>query len=327
MSGIPDQRDDAADAESIEAQAAAWFRRRNFWTLREEDHTEFELWLAQSPTHEIAYWRLDGAWSRSARLSALQGPERVQHVASAGALLRIRNAVAAFLIVLALGTAAWTYFSEPRERTFQTALGGHRSLVFADGTKIELNTDTILRARLDGGRRSAELVQGEAYFKVRHNAKNPFVVTAAGQRIVDIGTEFAVRTDEGKVQISLVKGRARIEAGDGIEQRRPVELTPGDVAIASATSMSVLRKSVSELSNNIAWRRGLLVFKYTPLREAVAEINRYNSEKLVIADASVADRTIYGTIPTRGVQAFVRVTTGALGLHVERRGMDFVISR
>jgi len=225
-----------------------------------------------------------------------------------------------------LGAAGWTYFSEPGERTFQTPLGGRQILTFADGTEIELNTDTVLRARIDRVQRTAELVRGEAYFKVHHDAHNPFIVTAAGHRIIDLGTEFAIRTGDGKVRVSLIEGRARLEPVLGLDPSHSAILTPGDVATANATSVSIVRKAATELSNNSAWRRGLLVFKYTPLYEAVAEINRYNNEKLVIADASVANRTIYGTIPTQGVQAFVRVTRSALGLRVEKHGTEFVIS-
>jgi transmembrane sensor len=71
----------------------------------------------------------------------------------------------------------------------------------------------------------------------------------------------------------------------------------------------------------------LLIFKYTPLSEAVAEVNRYNTDKVVIAEAAVADRTIYGTVPTQNIDAFVRVAKNALGLHVAKRGNEYVISR
>jgi transmembrane sensor len=316
----------AADAEAVETQAVMWFRRRSFWEWREEDQADFDLWLAASPSHEIAYWRLEGAWSRSERLSALHKPERDTAPSRRSFLAFARNAVAVSAIASVIGAATWSYLFQPHESVFQTSLGGHRVLSFADGTEVDLNTNTVLRARIDNTHRRVELVSGEAYFKVHHDAKNPFVVMAAGHRVVDRGTAFAIRASKEEIRVSLLEGRARIEASGGLN-RRAVDLAPGDVATASATSLSVSRKSVVELSNDIAWRRGLLVFKYMPLYEAVAEINRYNDEKLVIADASIANRTIYGTIPTQGIQAFVRVTTGALGLHVEKRGTEFVISR
>ena len=52
----------------------------------------------------------------------------------------------------------------------------HRSAVaklvsFADGTRIELNTDTVLRARMTTSERTVWLDQGEAYFQVKHDSR------------------------------------------------------------------------------------------------------------------------------------------------------------
>jgi transmembrane sensor len=43
------------------------------------------------------------------------------------------------------------------------------------------------------------------------------------------------------------------------------------------------------------WMRGQLVFDHTPLREAVAEFNRYSAVKITVASAQV------GAIPVGGI--------------------------
>ena len=81
------------------------------------------------------------------------------------------------------------------------------------------------------------------------------------------------------------------------------------------------------IAGELGWRKGLLVFRYTPLVEAAAEFNRYNSQKLVVADPAVARLTIYGTFPVNDVAAFARVARNALGLRVEYHGDEIVILR
>jgi transmembrane sensor len=326
VSGNLERNMTLSGAEDVEAEAAVWFGRCNFWDWDEKDQTELDLWLAESPAHRIAYWRLACAWARTERLSALHRPTQVVDLPPRK-IPFLKHAVAGFVIATMLGAAGWNFFFGRSERTFETPLGGRQTVIFADGTQIELNTSTLLRVRIDGRYRSAELIRGEAYFKVHHDSRNPFVVVAAGHRVTDLGTEFIVRSDGEHIQVSLVEGRARFESRASSVQAHSAVLAAGDVATASPTSMSVVRKSAMELSNIFAWRRGLLVFKYAPLSEAVAELNRYNSEKLVIAAPSVGERTIYGTIPTHGVGAFVRVAREVLGLRVEKRGAEFVISR
>jgi ferric-dicitrate binding protein FerR (iron transport regulator) len=56
-------------------------------------------------------------------------------------------------------------------------------------------------------------------------------------------------------------------------------------------------------------------------------LNRYNQEKFIIADPNIARRKIDASIPTHGVQAFKRVVRDFLGLRVEDRGQEIIVSR
>ena len=73
--------------------------------------------------------------------------------------------------------------------------------------------------------------------------------------------------------------------------------------------------------------RGVLVFENATLADAARELNRYNTQKLVIADASVAKLTFDATIPTNGIQTFTRVAQQVFGLRIERRDGEVIVSR
>ena len=77
---------------------------------------------------------------------------------------------------------------------FSTEVGGHETVTFSDGTRIELNTNTVLRARMTTAQRTVWLDKGEAYFQVKHDPAHPLTVIA-GHRVTDLGTEFLVRDD------------------------------------------------------------------------------------------------------------------------------------
>ena len=62
--------------------------------------------------------------------------------------------------------------------------------------------------------------------------------------------------------------------------------------------MAITEKPVQEIANELAWRRGVLVFDNATLGDVVAEINRYNRQKLVISDADAAQLKIVGTFRT-----------------------------
>jgi transmembrane sensor len=86
-----------------------------------------------------------------------------------------------------------------------------------------------------------------------------------------------------------------------------------------------MKKPARELSNELGWRRGMLIFRHETLGEAAAEFNRYNTEKIVV-DPSVAHLEIRGTFHTVDIALFARMTEKALGLHTSRKGNEISIT-
>lgn len=322
------QQQIAIGAKELNDRATAWLERREFGDWDEGDQAELDVWLSQSQAHCAAFWRLEAAWDRTHRLVALRLPQSEQVAGPRKPFWRnvIRGA-AALAVIGALGLGGALYLARPQETTYSTPVGGREVIVLADGSQVELNTDTILRARIDANHRVVRLIQGEAYFEVTHDAKHPFSVVVADHRVTDLGTKFFVRNEADRVEVSLLDGRVRFDSASAQAQTPSKILMPGDVVVATANSMSVTKKPASQLMTNLAWRRGMLVFDNTPLADAVAELNRYGSRKLVIADEATGRIEIGGTFPTSNVAAFTRVAREVLGLHIENRGDETVISR
>lgn len=314
------------DAQSIEARAAAWLiKRREHENWSEGDQTELDAWLAQSWAHATAFWRLGAAWSTADRLGVLRR-EHERRDANTPRMQRSFLLKSALGLVAAtlLGVAGFRYLTDDAGRTYATALGGHQTIRLADGSAIELNTDTVLHVSVNARHRIVTLDRGEAYFQIRHDAARPFVVLAAGHRVTDIGTKFVLRRDADRVEVSLIEGSARFESA---HQTQAPLLTPGDVAVATPDLVSVTRKSAIDLTSELSWRRNLLIFHHTTLADAATEYNRYNRNKIIIANRSAARLTMNGTLPTDDVEAFVRLAQKFFDLRVERRDDEIVISR
>ena len=273
--------------------------------------------------------RVSAAWNKADRIVVLhKAPFRPAPVAPRKGILPASFRVAAALVVLsAIGVGTAKYLSRPDGTIYATGVGGHKTITLTDGTRIELNTDTTLRIALKDDQRNVVLDKGEAFFQVAHDAAHSFVVTVGNHRVTDLGTKFVIRRDASEVKVSLVEGRAQFERTDAALASKPTILTPGDVLVATANTFTVTRKPVRELDNTIAWRRGALIFFHTTLADAAEEINRYNDQKVVIADADAARLQINGTFPANNVRLFGRVAHVVLGVSVENRGGEVVISR
>ena len=310
--------------DALEEEAASWALRRQFFDWTAEDQAKLEAWLDESPSNRVAYWRLNAALSRTERLSALRPfKSEIEPAGKSGRSTLIR-AVATFAFIAVAATAASFYGTKGEEQTISTAIGGHKLVKLSDGSRIELNTDTVIR--IAHWQRSVTLVRGEAFFEIRHDTIHPFTVDVAGQRITDIGTKFDVRRDGAKVEVGLLEGSAKFESRTSGAAAREAVLTPGDLATASSHSFSVEKVEPQVLKDGLSWRHGVLVFHNTSLAAAAEEFNRYNRTKLIVEGAA-GELQIDGTFSANDPETFTQIASDILHLHVEERQGTRVLTR
>jgi transmembrane sensor len=320
----PGQADDA-----IAQRAADFFQRRRFWDWSEKDQAELDAWLAESILHEVAYLRVEGIVAHAEDLIAVRpgGAGRISPGRAAAfnyrRLVLPLLAAASIALIAAIGFPFVTSLLQPPDRTYATDVGGHALIKFADRTQVELNTDTVVRSRMTTAERTVWLDRGEAWFRVAHDAAHPFSVVVGRHRITDLGTEFLVRRGADGVEVALLNGRAAFDT-DGAAA---VMLAPGEDAVATPTKMSLTKKTPQELADELAWRRGVLVFRNTKLGDAVREFNRYNTTKMVIADPSIADLKFTLEIRNDNLGGFLHVAESLLQLHADWRGDSILLSR
>lgn len=312
--------------EDIEARAAAFVRRRHFWDWSEEDQAALDSWLEESISHRVAYWRMESGFERTEKLVALGHPSAEAPKPERRFPLLIGIA-AALVLVTAVSFGALRFFAHPQDRIYTTPVGGHEQIAFADGSKIELNTDTVLRARMTTDQRTIWLEKGEAFFQVKHDAAHPFIVMVGDRRVTDLGTAFLVRRDDSRMEVAVVQGRVRFDSAGAYPAKQTAMLTPGDVVTAAGATMVEAKKSAVALSNELGWRRGVLVFDNMTLAAAAEEFNRYNRRKIVITDPAAARLAMVGTFPINNVTAFVDAAEDIFKLRVENRDSEIVISR
>ncbi len=315
-------------ADANEIQAADWvLARRLSAGWNKGDQSALDEWLDAALANRIAYLRLDAAWARANRLAALDPEEGDPGEQPRRNWPMMLLRMAAVLGVVAVLSVGGFYALQPRAKTYATAVGGHELIRFADGTKIELNTNTVLRAKMTTSERIVWLDRGEAYFQVRHDEAHPFVVISGNRRITDLGTEFVVRRDPKRFEVAVVQGRVWFDASGKKSESQTALLTRGDEAVVTGDRLTLGKQSERALQRQLSWRKGVLVFERVSLSEAAKEFNRYNARKIVFASPEAADHMIGGAFPTTNVEAFTSAIQIAFGLHIENRKSEIVISR
>jgi transmembrane sensor len=315
------------DAMAIEDKAAEWVadsHNPEGWTV--ERQGELDAWLAQSLFHRVAYLRMEATWRRTNRLVALKAPLWAPPRRNRPKTALWMGITGALSLVVFVGALAGNYLRGPQGQLIETPKGGQEKLALADGSQIELNTDSAIRLDI-GSVRSVELLRGEAFFEIKHDTSRPFVVMTAGHTVTDLGTKFLVRATPNSVRVLLVEGRARLDPTSDHSQQRSIVLSTGDVVIATAGTTRVLKKSNREMADSLAWQHGLIVFHNTPLADAVAEFNRYGGAELVVADQGAARLTINGTFRFTSAENFAASAQEIFDLKVDHKNGTIILSR
>ena len=121
------------------------------------------------------------------------------------------------------------------------------------------------------------------------------------------------------------RGARPIETVSGAQ--RAIVLTPGDVAIVSVDRTQVIRKATKLLQDDLAWQRGLIVFRNERLADAVTELNRYGGRPLRVADEDAGKLQINGTFFTGRPEEFAGAAHEIFGIRVTQKNGVFVLSR
>lgn len=281
-------------------QAADWLARLLAADASERDREAFERWCAESDAHADAYAAIaaDHDFARlladDPQIADATRKARIGYSAhgSAAGVRRWAALAAAALVVVAVGAGAWWMYRETPVETLATAIGEQRHVTLADGTRLVLDTNTRLDAHLDGDARELVLHEGRIDVDVARDAR-PFSV-ASGRGIVrDIGTRFEVERRGEDVAVTLMSGAVSVSLTQATADVNEATLAPGQKARFGAEGGIVVAEA-EEIEDASRWTEGTLVFKQRRLGDLIADVNRYSTVQIRLADSSLGDLRVSG---------------------------------
>ena len=206
--------------------------------------------------------------------------------------------------------------------------GSKSRISLPDGSRVNLNSGSTLRYPSDFSNTSRNVfLEGEAFFDVEEDSKNPFYVKTKELIIKVMGTEFNVKSysDEDAIKTTLVSGSIEIytNRGEISDKSRPLVLKPNQQAI--------FRKQVDDLSLNkqggnqkdvrlinaskpisvqaridvdpiIAWKDNQLVFKDENFLELSRKLERWFDVEINIQDKDLASVLFSGVFEQETIE-------------------------
>ena len=225
--------------------------------------------------------------------------------------------------------------SGPKEvlyNTISTPKGGQYRLVLADGSKVWLNAATTLRFPIafNGSGRSVELITGEAYFEIVHQANHPFTVRIRPVRsdkqdlaLQVLGTSFDINAypDEPETKATLLTGSVKVSKGT-----QAVFLRPGQQAQTRSSSEPIMVNSEIDVAGVTAWKDGLFSFERAGTEAVMRQLARWYDVE-VSYEGTIPARQFVGTIPRNVPASDVLKALELNNVHFRIEGKKIIVTQ
>lgn len=231
---------------------------------------------------------------------------------------------AAAMLIFALGFGLWANVKNGATQTewltYSTEYGEQKEVVLPDGTNAMLNgnSELLYFKNWEEGKTRKVWLNGEAYFEVadRHEEGIKFQVITPELSVEVLGTQFNVNTQEDLTRVYLEEGKVQLFTQ---QQSDRVEMVPGELLVYSHTSQSILSHELTDAGHHLSWRRGVLLFDDTPMREFLNRFEEVYGVKIFIEDSLLYERNITFGVPSNDLEMAMSFMEESMNLKVLRQ--------
>lgn len=173
-------------------------------------------------------------------------------------------------------------------------------LHLSDGTHIFLNSGSKLKYPVQfpsKGNREVFL-DGEAYFTVAKNSRQPFIVSTENMKTSVLGTQFNMSSykNENNTSTVLVEGAVEVTM---INKSKATRLTPGERAVFEDGDITVDKVNVEK---HIAWTKNQLYFVDDRFELIIKELERHFNVTIQCDYHNLNKKLFTGTFDTENLQ-------------------------
>jgi transmembrane sensor len=280
-----------------------------------------EAWSDDDPLRQSILAEAERVWSLSGRLEATSQAAWPLHKKSVRTPRAARNRFVAGAVA-ALAAVGLVVFVLPDAVHFArgdvvSSAGEIRKLDLADGSRATLAPETVLRVAYSNERRDVILGRGSAFFEVKPDAMRPFTVRAGDLTAQAIGTAYEVEHVAARRTVAVAEGIVSVGRGAGAMDEH---LGAGDWLLWAEKTAQPSEHGHRASEDIAPWRDRLIVLNSRPIREAVAEIDRWYGGRILVWDDGIGDKLVSGVFNVSDPQAALRALVEPHGGHMRAIG-------
>ncbi|CAM3603826.1 Protein FecR [Pseudomonas reidholzensis] len=306
-------------------QALDWLLRVQQAPHDTQLRAELAQWCARDVANAEAYGKAERIWRLTGQLApatAEQWPQAMPATAvamPAGRPTRRRRYWLGAAVAACLMIAVAPSLTLRLQADYRTVQGETRDVTLADGSVVQMDSDTAIAVDYHGSQRDVRLLSGQAFFKVTPDKSKPFHVRAAEVRVTVTGTAFNVELRPGRVDVDVEHGSVRV---DDAKRALASALTAGQRLRYVDGRVQVRTFQPSQAA---AWRQGQLIADETTVAELVEALGRYLPGKVVLRDQGLGEKRVTGVYDLHNPQAALSAVVRPHGGKVTTYGPWLVV--
>jgi transmembrane sensor len=230
---------------------------------------------------------------------------------------------AAASVALLIGISVFIYFytQSPNKLLHTLAYSSTDSTINCSidtNTKVFLNKRTTLSYTEYTNSREA-ILEGEAYFNIKHSDKKPLIVQAKGTLVKDIGTSYNVKAYDSTETVEVY-----VESGTVVfytSNNPGIILNAGETGVFNKKT-KVFSKKFENNSNAIVYKTGVLEFQNTSLADIIIKLKETYKTELIVRDSLLLKRRLTVTFDNE----VLNIISETLNVTISKSSEGFVIT-
>ena len=212
-----------------------------------------------------------------------------------------------------------------------TERGTKATIVLPDSSKVWMNSDTEIEyvAGFKGETRDVYL-RGEAYFEVRKDSLKPMMIKIAkGYSIKVLGTKLHIKSypNDNVSKTTLISGNIKVVfPADKHGNVEEISLSPSETLILGNVSKpKAVAQPINQISKDVAWREGELVFDKTPMSEVIKMLERWHGAEIVVENNTLYNHKLTATFKTESIIQILEVINMLTGIKYQIKDNNLVV--
>jgi ferric-dicitrate binding protein FerR (iron transport regulator) len=289
--------------------AASWYVQLQSQPPSLAEQKAWQLWIESDPAHLAA-------WNQMEQLQRHLGtlPQDLKRRAFNSGQQR-RQVLKLLLLAAGTGFLGWNVQRHTSLgyvwADYKTGVGQRRTVSLADGSQIQLNTDSAIDVAFDAAQRLIRLRSGEILIQTgKLGDQRPFYVQTRDGRIQALGTRFSVHQMSSSTRVGVLEDRVSVQ---------PAQSSTAALILKAGESTDFDSRHVGLThpfqSSEVAWINGQLIVLNARLGDVIEALGRYRSGVLH-CDRRSRDLRVSGTFRLDSTDAVLANLQASLPINV-----------